>query len=100
MFESLAVYYLEAFTTVFRVQRLLIEKGWRWRETVFDDGSAIVHITQSDDCHAFSRPHHNAVYGWGRFPRPEAWHMVGEWVTRWESIEAHQAASYGALREG
>ena len=66
------------------LQEKLASKGYRWEESIFNDGSSadcMVRVTRDPDCfwnHIYSDPILST--GWGRFNRFECWSLISEWL--------------------
>lgn len=74
---------------ILAVQQRLIDAGFQYRETVFNDGlpnNCLVVLSHSTDHHYFSR-HPMGDMGWGRFHRMTCWRYVAEWLDQWEAGE-------------
>lgn len=66
-------------------QRLLALKGYRWRETIFNDNhgrcESIISVTRDADCFWSETYSCSALTtGWGRFNRFTCWDFVNNWI--------------------
>ena len=64
-------------------QKAIQEKGYQWREIVYNDGSpndCYVVFSLSNDPLLFNNPNASADLGWGRYPRRVAWRMAYDYL--------------------
>jgi len=65
--------------TIEEIQQVLFHCGWQWQETTFPDGSVTIDLTLDQSNHAFG-PGTYQPYGWGPFPRLEAWRRAFDFL--------------------
>lgn len=84
------------FIEIAKIQQKLMRKGWRWQEEIFaDNPNTMVEITQDSHWDAFSYNYEHGptrIYGWGRYPRLQAWRRAERFIDQWASIEEHRRA--------
>lgn len=65
---------------ILAVQQRVIDAGFQFREHIFNDGwdrNCVVYIAKKHTSLFVDGQHE---WGWGRFPRHDAWRMVAEWL--------------------
>lgn len=83
------------YSRIAQLQEKLTAAGWRWTETTFADGDAYIRFTMDQDNGMIMCGYNSAPYGWGRFPRLDAWEQAYKFL----ALELGPRDSIDRLRE-
>jgi DNA-binding XRE family transcriptional regulator len=90
---------------ILAVQQRFIDAGYQFVEHIFNDdrgvGNCSIQFTK-DECPHYFTKHPLGDFGWGRFPRMDAWRNAAEWLDEQESVSDFHVkvgAAIAALRK-